>query len=230
VPPRREISALNPGKLAVKPFPSTSAKLIGLFMGAGLVALAPAWSASATPASNDDDDREIQRVEARRSFVENCLMCHGEDMTSRQRLTTKQWTAEVEKMVNWGAPLPPDRKQPMIDYLVELYPAGQVAPPPERIDSEKALALDPQPMPVQPLPGSDPKRGEAVFATHCAVCHGATAVGGEMGTNLVEKPVLLRVEEFRSVMKEGRRRMPGFAAVLDDRSQSDLLAWLRLRR
>ena len=216
----------------MKATPSTLAKLLGLLLGAGLVALAPSWSASATPARDDDDDEEraIRRVEAQRTFVENCLMCHGEDMTSRQRLTTKQWTAEVEKMVNWGTPLPPDRKQPLIDHLAELYPAGQVAPPPERIDFKKALALDAQPMPINPLPGSDPKRGEALFATHCAVCHGAAAVGGEMGINLVEKPALLRVEEFRTLMKEGRRKMPGFVAVLDDQAQSDLLAWLRLRR
>ena len=42
-----------------------------------------------------------------RSFVENCLMCHGEDMTTRQRLTTKQWTAEVEKMVDGARPCRP---------------------------------------------------------------------------------------------------------------------------
>jgi len=47
-------------------------------------------------------------------------MCHGEDMTTRQRLTTKQWTAEVEKMIGWGSPLPPDRKQPLIDHLADV--------------------------------------------------------------------------------------------------------------
>jgi len=48
--------------------------------------------------------------------------------------------------------------------------------------------------------------------------------------NLVEKPVLLRDDEFSTLMKEGRRRMPGFAAVLDDPKQADLLAWLRQQR
>ena len=51
-----------------------------------------------------------------------------------------------------------------------------------------------------------------------------------MGTNLVEKPVLLRDDEFRALIKDGRRRMPGFAAVLDDAKQADLLAWLRRQR
>ena len=203
-------------------------KLLGLATAAALVS---ALAAGSPPAARDDDDeeRENRRVEATRSFVENCLMCHGEDMTSRQRLTPKQWTAEVEKMVNWGAPLPPDRKQPLVDFLAATYPSTQPAPPLERISPDRALALEPQPGP-RPLEGADPARGEPLFLTHCASCHGAIARGGELGTNLVEKPVLLRVEEFDALMKDGRRKMPGFAAVLDDRARGDLLAWLRLRR
>lgn len=215
---------------AMNRHPSRLAKLVGLALVASLVAVAAPWSSSNLFAKADDDEeREIRREEARRSFVENCLMCHGEDMTTRQRLTTKQWTAEVEKMVGWGAPLPPDRKQPLIDYLGETYPGTQPAPPPERITADRALALEPQPAP-QPLPGADLPRGEALFAAHCAVCHGPAANGGELGTNLVEKPVLLRVEEFRTLMRDGRRRMPGFAAVLDEAKQADLLAWLRRQR
>jgi mono/diheme cytochrome c family protein len=212
--------------------PSPLAKLVGLALAAGLVALVPSWSSSAAILRVDDDDeeREVRRVEARRSFVENCLMCHGEDMTARQRLTTKQWAAEVEKMVGWGAPLPPDRKQPLIDHLAETYPSTQPAPPVERISPERALALEPQPLPVRPIEGAEPKRGEALFATHCAACHGRVARGGDLGTNLVEKPSLLREDEFRTLLQEGRRRMPGFAAVLDDRSRGDLLAWLRRQK
>ena len=209
------------------------AKLFGLALASGLVALVALGSQSSPVARADDDDdeeREFRRVEARRSFVENCLMCHGEDMTSRQRLSSKQWTAEVEKMVNWGAPLPLDRKQPLIDHLAELYPTSRPASPLERISPEAALALEPEPLPVRPIAGADPGRGEALFATHCATCHGPSAKGAELGTNLVEKPSLLREGEFRALLKEGRRRMPGFAAVLDERAQGDLLEWLRLRR
>ena len=210
--------------------PSPLAKLVGLTLVSALVAVAVPWSSSNLFAKGDDDEeREFRREEARRSFVENCLMCHGEDMTTRQRLTTKQWAAEVEKMVNWGSPLPPDRKQPLVDYLDEAYPGTQAAPPLERITADRALALDPQPEP-RPLPDADHARGEALFAAHCAVCHASNAKGGELGTNLVEKPVLLRDDEFRALIKDGRRRMPGFAAVLDDSRQADLLAWLRRQR
>ena len=205
------------------PRSSTIAKPLGLALMAGLAALV----APARP--DDDEEREELRILARRSFVENCLMCHGEEMTIRQRLTTKQWTAEVEKMVGWGSPLPPDRKQPLVEYLAETYPDTKTAPPPERTPPDRTLALDLQPSPG-PLPDADIARGEALFAAHCAVCHGPLAKGGDLGTNLVEKPVLLRDEEFRALMKEGRRRMPGFATILDDAKQADLLAWLRRQR
>jgi mono/diheme cytochrome c family protein len=210
--------------------PSTLAKLLGLALVAGLVTVAPSWSYSIPIVQDDDEEREFRRAEARRSFVENCLMCHGEDMTSRQRLTTKQWTAEVEKMVGWGAPLPLEKKQSLIDHLAETYPNTQPAPPVERISPGRALALDIQPTPIKPLEGSDAGRGKTLFATHCAACHGEAAKGGDIGTNLVEKPVLLREDEFRTLIKEGRRRMPSFAAVLDERAQADLLAMLRRQR
>ncbi len=203
---------------------SRTAKLVGLALAAGMVA-AP-WAARARP---DDDDVKDRRVEARRSFVDNCLMCHGEDMTTRQRLTAKQWGTEVEKMVNWGAPVPPDRKQPLIDYLAETYPGDRPVPPPDRVTPEEAFGPDRQDPPGPRAP-ADEARGGSLYAMYCAACHGPTAKGAELGTNLVEKPVLLREDEYRSLMRDGRRRMPGFAAAIDAGGQADLLAWLRRRR
>lgn len=204
---------------------------LGLVVGFSLVALLSLWSSRLSIARDDqDDEREFRRVEARRSFVENCLMCHGEDMTSRQRLTAKQWTAEVEKMVNWGAPLPPDRKQPLIEHLAETYPSTQPPPAVERISAARLLELHSPPQVLDPLRSANLARGEALFAIHCATCHGPTAKGGELGVNLVEKPPLLRETEFRTLLRQGLRRMPGFAAVLDDQAQTDLLAWLRRQR
>ena len=159
-------------------------------------------------------------------------MCHGEDMTTRQRLTTKQWTAEVEKMVTWGAPLPPEGKQPMIDFLAETYPLTRAATAPERISPSKIAEQDrADSTKIAPtIDASQARRGEALFATHCASCHGPVAKGGEIGINLVDKPILIRDDEFRAVIREGRRKMPAFAAVLDVDRQSELLAWLRRQR
>ena len=199
-----------------------------------LVALVLTSAGLARPILDDDDDDE--KVEARQiahqAFVENCLMCHGEEMTTRQRLTPKQWTAEVEKMIGWGTPLPPDRKDGLIAYLSAAYPATGTAPPPARIKPEAVAALDRQDAPgaAVAIDEADPQRGGALFTQHCVVCHGPTARGGEIGVNLVAKPILVRDEEFHTLLHQGRRRMPSFAPVLDTQAETDLLAYLRQTR
>ncbi len=46
-----------------------------------------------------------------------CLQCHSADMPRQQRITEKQWTAEVEKMTRWGAEVSADDKAALIGYL-----------------------------------------------------------------------------------------------------------------
>ena len=50
-----------------------------------------------------------------------CLECHSADMVWQQRLTEKQWTASVNKMVGWGADVPEDQKAALVAYLVENF-------------------------------------------------------------------------------------------------------------
>jgi hypothetical protein len=50
-----------------------------------------------------------------------CLHCHSADMLRQQRLTEKQWTAEVNKMVGWGAVVPEDQRAALVAYLVEHF-------------------------------------------------------------------------------------------------------------
>lgn len=50
-----------------------------------------------------------------------CLNCHSADITLQQRLTQKQWTSAVDKMIRWGAPLPEDKKEALVAYLVEHF-------------------------------------------------------------------------------------------------------------
>ncbi|MDX2268191.1 MAG: molybdopterin-dependent oxidoreductase [Bryobacter sp.] len=47
----------------------------------------------------------------------SCLGCHDESMIRGQRLTRAQWEKEVDKMIRWGANVPPDQKALIIDYL-----------------------------------------------------------------------------------------------------------------
>lgn len=50
-----------------------------------------------------------------------CLHCHSADMIRQQRLTEKQWTAEVTKMAGWGAAVPDDQKAALVAYLLEHF-------------------------------------------------------------------------------------------------------------
>ncbi len=50
-----------------------------------------------------------------------CLHCHSADMVRQQRLTERQWTAEVQKMIGWGAAVPEGKKDALIAYLLEHF-------------------------------------------------------------------------------------------------------------
>jgi len=50
-----------------------------------------------------------------------CYTCHSADMIAQQRLTEKQWTAEVEKMTKWGAAVKDADKPVLIAYLSKHF-------------------------------------------------------------------------------------------------------------
>jgi len=50
-----------------------------------------------------------------------CYACHSADLLVQQRLTQKQWTATVEKMMRWGAEVKDSDKQVVIDYLAKHF-------------------------------------------------------------------------------------------------------------
>jgi hypothetical protein len=50
-----------------------------------------------------------------------CLNCHSSDMLRQQRLTEKQWTAELTKMTNWGSDLKDSEKEELLGYLVKNF-------------------------------------------------------------------------------------------------------------
>jgi cytochrome c5 len=59
-----------------------------------------------------------------------CLNCHATDIVRQQRLSEKQWTANVTKMIGWGAELREDRKDDLIRYLVANFgPANRTFQP-----------------------------------------------------------------------------------------------------
>jgi hypothetical protein len=57
-----------------------------------------------------------------RQLVEaSCLPCHSPDILVQQRLTEKQWTASVDKMIRWGAVMKDADKPAAIAYLSKNF-------------------------------------------------------------------------------------------------------------
>jgi hypothetical protein len=58
-----------------------------------------------------------------------CYACHSADLIVQQRLTEKQWTAAIEKMIRWGAPVKDEDKSAIIAYLSKHFgPDNRFAP------------------------------------------------------------------------------------------------------
>jgi len=65
--------------------------------------------------------REFPAGPGKESADRGCVFCHSVDMVAQQRLTEKQWTAEVTKMANWGADVPADKREELVAYLVKNF-------------------------------------------------------------------------------------------------------------
>ena len=51
-----------------------------------------------------------------------CLTCHEDDIIEAQRLSRAGWVRTVDKMIRWGAAVPAEDKEGLIDYLAARYP------------------------------------------------------------------------------------------------------------
>jgi mono/diheme cytochrome c family protein len=182
--------------------------------------------AAPRPRATADDDEAEARFFGRRTFEENCRICHGEDMSSRQRLTPNQWTAEVEKMVGWGATVPPDQKANLLDYLVSSFPDKAPPPPLETVTAADILAED-EALVRRPAALGDASKGVPLYAQHCALCHGTSGQGADLGPRLALRPILLDALGHLETVRKGRGRMPGFSAALKPADEEHILAWLR---
>lgn len=198
-----------------------------LFMAALSLAIVGSLMIPA-PARQDDDELKMRELIARRSLEENCLICHTMDLIAGQRLTPAQWKAEVVKMINWGSPLPKEAADPVTDYLTRHYSDREPAPAPTLATLKDVDSYEvPQGRQVPAAVGTDLKRGEKLYATNCANCHGPKALGGDLGPALVHKAILDRPTDYHQILFEGLRRMPGNKQTLKPEDSVAILAWLR---
>jgi DMSO/TMAO reductase YedYZ molybdopterin-dependent catalytic subunit len=54
-------------------------------------------------------------------YKSTCLGCHEEDVIRQQRLTRAQWDREITKMTNWGAPVKPENRDGILNYLSSQF-------------------------------------------------------------------------------------------------------------
>jgi len=101
--------------------------------------------------------------------------------------------------------------------------AAAATPP---LDAAAGLALGPT---AAAAALDDPQRllqvGDALFQAHCAVCHGATGLGGA-GPALVGNARAANEGNVRSLVRFGRGVMPGFGAVLGESEIEVLVRWV----
>ena len=86
--------------------------VIGVAAGALLWLGSPSVTAVAQERSND---------EAMQLLANRCGICHSTDLVTQQRLDRSRWTATVDKMIHWGAPLSPEERNALVNYLAAQY-------------------------------------------------------------------------------------------------------------
>ena len=72
----------------------------------------PIPAVSHAPAAEADGEATFKRA---------CLSCHGVDLVEQQRLARPAWVREVDKMIRWGATVPDNEKDALVDRLTALY-------------------------------------------------------------------------------------------------------------
>jgi mono/diheme cytochrome c family protein len=97
--------------------------------------------------------QELPPGTGRDEVVSRCLTCHESDLIAQQRLTGPAWGREVDKMIRWGAEVPPSERDAVIAYL-----AAHFSP---------ARTTTPHPATAQ---------GDGTYRRACLVCHDADLV------------------------------------------------------
>jgi DMSO/TMAO reductase YedYZ molybdopterin-dependent catalytic subunit len=62
-----------------------------------------------------------QESAAPEGYKAACFGCHDDHMMQQQRLTRAQWDREINKMTGWGAPLKPQDREAVLNYLSSQF-------------------------------------------------------------------------------------------------------------
>jgi cytochrome c6 len=76
---------------------------------------------------------------------------------------------------------------------------------------------------------ADVQRGAALYATHCAVCHGVNGAPVMPGApNFRRMEALMRPDaQLMTAIRSGKGAMPGYFGILREREIQDVVAYTR---
>jgi hypothetical protein len=76
---------------------------------------------SGAEAGVDKRSGEQAKLDLPENFRASCLSCHEMDVIEQQRLTRGQWEGEIDKMMRWGAPVRPQDRPALLEFLVKHF-------------------------------------------------------------------------------------------------------------
>ena len=54
-------------------------------------------------------------------LVLRCVMCHSVEIAVQQRFGPQGWSDTLDRMIKYGAPIPPEEKAQLMTYLLRHY-------------------------------------------------------------------------------------------------------------
>ena len=54
-------------------------------------------------------------------LIMRCVMCHSVEIAVQQRFGPQGWSDTLDRMIKYGAPIPPEDKAQLITYLLRHY-------------------------------------------------------------------------------------------------------------
>jgi sulfite oxidase len=170
--------------------------------------------------SFEGDSLGVILADGLRSVRTHCLTCHSSEIIEQQNLDKAAWAATVKKMADYGLVLD-ERESDKIATALAARPKDK------NIFGQSSPMVDLSHMPSQVVPPAAPRgrsaQGAALFAEHCAACHGQNGEG-QTGPRLKGRAISNAV--FWTSVNHGKRKMPAFAGSLRAQDLADIKEWL----
>jgi cytochrome c2 len=90
------------------------------------VALAAALTVATDAAAAHAQEVEIPKTPGW-ELIMRCVICHSVEIAVQQRFGAQGWSDTLDRMIKYGAPIPPEDKAQLMAYLLRHYrdPAGR---------------------------------------------------------------------------------------------------------